>query len=197
MELGSHAAKAAGVSPRGWNPAGFWRKAFLGWALVVAIESRLSGSIRPYLQCLGILILGAMLGLGINAVSSRGIPLWPPKVRANSVGTPISVTQAYQQWKLGTAVFLDAREPADYAAGHIANALNLPAQSFSSHFGAIAPMLTPASELIVYCDGIECELSHRVAGELRRLGYTNLQLVLNGWSQWSSSGFPRSSEEVQ
>lgn len=197
MGIGSQTLRVAGGVRRQWNSAGIGRKARLAGSLAVAVASRLSGSGRTNRQCLGILILGAGLGLGINVVSPRRISLWPPKVKADSEGIPISVNEAYQQWKLGTALFLDAREPADYAAGHIANALNLPAQSFSQHFGAIAPMLTPSTDLIVYCDGVECELSHRVAGELRRLGYTNLQLVLNGWSQWNKSGLPRSSETSQ
>ncbi len=195
MGIRPHASSSTGDARLLWNLGGHWRRTRLGWALVVAIESRLSRSLRTYLQCLGILILGAGLGLGTNAVSPRGISLWPPELKAESDGIPISVDEAYQQWKRGAALFLDAREPADYVAGHIANALNLPAQSFSEHFGAIAPMLTPGSELIIYCDGVECELSHRVAGELRRLGYTNLQLVLNGWSQWNKSGLPRSQGE--
>ena len=41
------------------------------------------------------------------------------------------------------AIFLDAREPQDYAAGHIGNALNLPGLRFEAHFGKVAPLFDP------------------------------------------------------
>ena len=102
----------------------------------------------------------------------------------------LALEQAKLFWQSGNALFLDAREPADYAAGHIASALNLPAQSFERHFGEIAPLLTPESRLILYCDGTECELSHRVRGNLRQLGYTNTHLLFNGWTTWRQAGLP-------
>ena len=34
------------------------------------------------------------------------------------------------------------------------------------------PLLTPQSQLVLYCDGRECELSQRLKENLRQLGYT-------------------------
>ena len=102
----------------------------------------------------------------------------------------MALEQAKQLWHLGAAFFLDAREPADYAAGHIGNALNLPAQSFAQHFGEIAPMLTPETPLVLYCDGLDCELSHRLRASLRQLGYTNMHLMSNGWTAWRQASLP-------
>jgi rhodanese-related sulfurtransferase len=141
-------------------------------------------------QALALVLLGAGMGLAANQISPRGLPLITPPKPASKANEFITLDHAKQLWYGGAALFLDAREPADYAAGHIANALNLPAQSFAQHFGVIAPLLTPDSEMVLYCDGAECELSHRLRENLRQLGYTNTLLFSNGWTAWRQAGLP-------
>ncbi len=145
---------------------------------------------KPLAQMLILVLLGAGLGLAANQVSPRGLPLITPPKQTPKAESFIALSQAKQLWHSGTAFFLDAREPADYAAGHIGNALNLPAQSFAQHFGEVAPMLTRESPLVLYCDGPECELSHRLRESLRQLGYTNTHLLFNGWTAWRQAGLP-------
>ena len=142
------------------------------------------------LKALGIVLIGIGVGLAGNQILPRGLPLITPPKPPHKTEAFITLDQARQLWQSGAALFLDAREPADYAAGHIGNALNLPAQSFAQHFGEVAPMLTPNSELILYCDGPECELSHRLRESLRELGYTNTHLLFNGWTAWRQAGLP-------
>ena len=141
-------------------------------------------------RALGIVLFGSGIGLAGNQISPRGLPLITPLKPVQKAESFLSLDRAKQLWRSGAAVFLDAREPADYAAGHIGNALSLPAQSFAQHFGEIEPMLTPATELVLYCDGPECELSHRLRASLRQLGYTNTHLLLNGWTVWRQAGLP-------
>ena len=129
------------------------------------------------------------MGLGLlgNAISPRGLPLrTPPPIAART----ISLEEAVEVWNNGIAIFLDAREPQDYAAGHIGNAFNLPALSFEAHFGKVAPLLTPTSRIVVYCDGTQCDLSHRVIERLQQMGFTNVQILTNGWSVWRQAGLP-------
>lgn len=152
--------------------------------------------LNTLLQSLVILLVGAALGLAANAVSPRGLPLLAPEPAA-APEEFIPLKRAKELWHDGRTLFLDAREPEDYAAGHIGNALNLPAQSFAQHFGEIAPLLTPASVLVLYCDGNECELSHRLRESLRPLGYTNTYLLFNGWSAWRQAGLPATMTDKQ
>ncbi len=137
-----------------------------------------------------IVLVGFGLGLVGNAVSPRGIPLIAPPKKQPKPEEFIKLEKAKELWDAGTAIFLDAREPADYAAGHIGNALNLPAQSFEKHIAEMTPMLTPESQIVVYCDGKECELSHRLANSLNQSGYTNVHMLFNGWTTWTNAGFP-------
>jgi rhodanese-related sulfurtransferase len=137
-----------------------------------------------------IILFGVILGLAGNAVSPRGIPLIRPPKQQPKPEEYILLEKAKELWDSGTAIFLDAREPADYAAGHIGMAFNLPVLAFEKHFAEVAPMLTPESPVVVYCDGTECELSHRLAKNLQQVGYTNVHMLYNGWTVWKQSGFP-------
>lgn len=137
-----------------------------------------------------IVLLGIALGLAGNQVSPRGLPLVTPPKPLPKAEDFLTLARARLLWQSGEAMFLDAREPADYAAGHIPNALNLPAQSFGRSFPKVAPMLTRESRLILYCDGKDCELSHRLQASLRQLGYTNSLLLSNGWTLWREAGLP-------
>jgi len=145
---------------------------------------------RSLLQALTLILLGAGIGLAANQISPRGLSLITPPKAVVAPSEFIQVEQAKLLWQGGAALFLDAREPADFAAGHIGNALNLPAQSFGQHFGEVAPMLVADTELVLYCDGKECDLSHRLAKDLRQQGYTNIHILANGWTVWRQAKLP-------
>ncbi len=136
-----------------------------------------------------ILVLGAGLGLLNNALSPKGVPLITPPKQAPNPGEFIPLDKARELWGAG-GFFLDARSRADFEAGHIANALNLPAEAFDEHFGRLAPMLPPDAPVIVYCDGEDCELSHELAARLKEQGFTGVQMLFNGWTVWREAGFP-------
>lgn len=148
-------------------------------------------------QAVGIVLIGIAAGLVGNQISPRGLPLVASPRQPPKAESFIPLDQARQLWQRGDVFFFDAREPADYAAGHIGNALNLPAQSFAQHFVGIAPLLTPAAELVLYCDGADCDLSHRLRESLHALGYTNTHLLFNGWTAWRQAGLPISLGGIQ
>lgn len=149
---------------------------------------------RRTLQQAGLIILlGVTLGLAGNQLSPRGLPLIAAPKPVPVADEFIALDQAKKLWQSGAAIFLDAREPADFAAGHIGNALNLPAQSFEQHFPEMAPILAAGLPLIIYCDGTECDLSHRLKKSLQQVGYTNTYLLSNGWTAWRQAGLPTGS----
>jgi rhodanese-related sulfurtransferase len=136
------------------------------------------------------LIVGcsAALGLGFNLVSPKGIPfITPPKPELKPEDL-IALEAAKELWSSGVGFFLDARAPDDFAAGHVANALNLPADHFEQHYGEVAPLLGPDTPLVLYCDGVECELSHRLKDKLLQMGHTNAKILQNGWTVWRNAG---------
>ena len=145
---------------------------------------------RTLQRSLVIVVASAALGLAVNAISPRRIPyITPPKqVIAESEFIPLA--DAYQAWSASGAVFLDARAPADYEAGHIPNAFSLPAESFADHFARVSPFLSPNSAIVCYCDGVECDLSHHLKGYLGQNGFTNVHILKNAWTEWRKAGYP-------
>ena len=146
--------------------------------------------VQLFQRALLIIAFGVGLGLLSNAVSPNGVPLITPPKKAPVPEEFIPLQQAYDLWSGGTATFIDARSPADFEQGHIANALNLPQEAFHEHFPQLAPMLVPDAPTIVYCDGTECELSHRLADQLKEQGFSNIHILFNGWTAWSGAGYP-------
>ncbi|MCG3150078.1 MAG: Thiosulfate sulfurtransferase GlpE [Verrucomicrobiae bacterium] len=137
-------------------------------------------------------LAGAVLGLVANAVSPRGIPYrTPPKVVAPP-GDYIPFAEARQLWEEGVAVFLDARSHADYMAGHIANAFSLPTDEFEARYPEVAGMLAPDSPIVAYCDGADCDLSHHLAKRLRDLGFRDVRILKNGWTEWRKAALATS-----
>ena len=141
-------------------------------------------------RALFIVLLGAALGFISNAVSPKRIPLIAPPKQAPKVEEFIPLEKAHEMWQSGNGFFMDARKPADYEAGHIPNALSLPEEEFAPNYSKLAPMLTPDTPIVAYCDGTECELSHRLATELKQQGQTNVHILYNGWSEWKKAGYP-------
>lgn len=86
---------------------------------------------------------------------------------------------------------IDARRPEDYAKGQIGNSINIfpnednnNEEEQKKYFEKL--MSVPSDKLIiVYCDGGICELSHKVADDLSRLGYKNILIYKGGWEEWS------------
>ena len=146
---------------------------------------------KVLLRAFLILLLGTGLGLLTNALSPRGIPLITPPKQAPKVDEFIPLPKAHELWSSGNGFFLDARKPADFEAGHIPNALNLPVEEFQDYYASkFSMMLAPDSPIVAYCDGTECELSHHLADQLRQAGHTNVHILYNGWTAWKSAGYP-------
>lgn len=75
-----------------------------------------------------------------------------------------------------TPIFIDVREPFEYAAGHVKGALNIPPQQLMTGAAQLAaiPKETP---LVLYCrSGSRSNTSIHI---LERLGYTNLTNGIN------------------
>ena len=67
-------------------------------------------------QALGIVLIGIGAGLAGNQISPRGLPLITPPKQTPNAETFIALDQAKQLWYRGAALFLNAREPADYSS---------------------------------------------------------------------------------
>lgn len=79
---------------------------------------------------------------------------------------------------------LDVRSRAEFEAGHIPGAVNVPHDELAERTGELA--LDPSDEVVVHCHtGRRAEM----AGEtLRALGYTRVRQLSGHWVGWQADG---------
>lgn len=92
----------------------------------------------------------------------------------------------------GRIVFIDARDDAHYAAGHIPGALPFDHYRMEKYVAEAVGAGAVAERIVVYCNGGECEDSALVAGDLLALGVTagKVYVYAGGIAEWRSHGMP-------
>ena len=85
---------------------------------------------------------------------------------------------------------MDARSEADYRAGHIKGAVNIPDLDFENHIGSFLEKTAADTVLITYCEGDACTLSISLAEKLSLSGFESVFHLKNGWGQWKERGLP-------
>jgi rhodanese-related sulfurtransferase len=81
-------------------------------------------------------------------------------------------------------VFVDARSPRDFEAGHIEDAINVPPNA-DEHERAEA-LGGPSNEtnIVVYCQSVSCPFAAKVAKTLADDGFKRIALFKGGWEEW-------------
>jgi rhodanese-related sulfurtransferase len=156
---------------------------------------------RAAWQVPALLILSAAAALAVNALRTERLPLVGDFSVAARMTTAtgermdITLEQAEKLFFTHAAVFIDARPAEDYANGHIQGARNLPWHDMDLNFIGITQDLDLETQIITYCDGETCELSHDLALFLRDAGFINARVLVNGWTVWQQAGLPVESGE--
>lgn len=154
--------------------------------------------LRAVYQAGATIVLAAVLAFTVNLVRPDGIPLvgdWSHEGRVvagglGDEGLIVSLDEASALHSAGLTVFLDARPLEAFESGHIAGARSLPWQDFDSRFSEVMADIPPDASIITYCDGEACSLSKDLARELANMGYTQVRVLVNGWSVWKNNGLP-------
>ncbi len=149
-------------------------------------------------QVVIILLFSLGIGLAVNTLRSTALPLigdWSHRGFSSERQGNISevpLEEAVLRFLSQEASFLDARSEADYQEGHIKGALNLPVHGsiFGKRLQEFSLAVDREKELIVYCDGIDCFLGLELASILKGLGYRDVKVLINGWTQWMMAGMP-------
>jgi len=100
----------------------------------------------------------------------------------------ITLEQAYALFNRDVK-FVDARDEADYLAGHITNSINIPFDDFDNHKQKLE-MLSKEKPMVIYCGGTDCDLSHLLANLLFEKGYKQVYVFFGGWFDWLSANYP-------
>jgi len=141
-----------------------------------------------------IVVVAVCLGLVANQRSSHRLPLLaseeslrPPAPEAAGYA---SLAEARRQLDDPDVLFLDARPPEAFAAGHVRGALSLPVGDFEERHPGLAEPLRAATTLIVYCSDIACEDSAHLSELLLAAGYPRVVIMFEGWDGWRGADYP-------
>lgn len=121
---------------------------------------------------------------GVVSAVSKDAPVIPVSFEINDVKEAKSVFDE------GRTLFVDARAEEVFRQGRVKGAISLPVDDFNSKGQAFLDKYPPATRMIVYCSGRECEDSHTLAGFFKDLGYSNVRIMIDGYPGWEKGGYP-------
>lgn len=85
-------------------------------------------------------------------------------------------------------MIVDSRPSRKYDKGHIVPSVNIPDTQFEKLTNLLPQ--DKSTQLIFYCGGVKCPLSHKSAFAAEALGYTNIKVYAEGYPAWIASGNP-------
>jgi rhodanese-related sulfurtransferase len=120
----------------------------------------------------------------VVALVSGGMLIWP-LFRRSTGGPWVNTAQATHLINREDALVVDVREPAEYGAGHILGAKNVPL----SRVGDAAELAKRKEKpLIVYCDS--GERASKALAALKKQGFTRVVNLTGGLGGWQQAGLP-------
>lgn len=90
----------------------------------------------------------------------------------------------------GKYVLIDSRPAARYHEGHIPTAISIPETVLKETDAALLPgdAKLNNTQLIFYCGGPTCGMSPNSAAMAKKMGYTNLHVMVQGIPGWKKAG---------
>lgn len=85
----------------------------------------------------------------------------------------------------GSIALLDVRPHEEFQAGHLPDAINIPLDELETLLDA----LPRDREIVAYCRGPYCVLSHEAVERLRKLGF-RVRRFKEGFPEWKAAGLP-------
>jgi len=82
-------------------------------------------------------------------------------------------------------LIIDARSAEEYAKGHIGNAVNIfPYEDDEGAYFQKIYTQPRDKKILIYCTGGTCDLSHKLAKDMKTAGFENLFIYEGGWDEW-------------
>ena len=89
------------------------------------------------------------------------------------------------------ARFIDARDPPEFAEGHIAGAINMPHEQVITDSDRLSAVDSGGRAIITYCGGGSCEVSISLAEALvHQAGKSKVLVFIDGYPAWAEAGYP-------
>lgn len=126
-----------------------------------------------------------LLLAGIRYVAERHLAEVERIVRENFSSrdklTPVRRDELLGMVRSGEAMVIDVRPSAEYEAGHIEGAVNIPLESLTERLSK----LPKDQEIVAYCRGPYCMMSFDAVDQLRQHGFRARRLE-DGFPEWKT-----------
>src|SRR5208283_2788710 len=96
------------------------------------------------------------------------------------------------RFQQGTIAFIDAHDEPHYREGHIPGACEFDPYYPEKYFATVLPVCQAAEQIVVYCNGGDCDDSESAAILLRDVGIANRKLFVytGGIPEWTTNRLP-------
>lgn len=138
-------------------------------------------------------VLAVVVGLAWNATLGARAA-WADTSTARSANASASIPDIdYRRVEEGVRqqafIFVDARNPDEFRAGHIPGALSVPAPADSGALRqAIQSLHADARPVVVYCSGVLCEDADVLASHLHAIDpRKSIFIYRGGWEEWQAN----------
>jgi ArsR family transcriptional regulator len=98
---------------------------------------------------------------------------------------PVSRKELCRRMRDGRVTVIDTRPEAEFAAGHLPGAINVPQDELNRRLRE----LPRGRDIVAYCRGPFCVLSYEAVAELRKRGFKAFRLE-GGYPEWKAAGLP-------
>lgn len=140
---------------------------------------------------------GALLGIGMNALSNRPLPVaWQSEATSGDDAPGggiqgVSLEELRATLDSGEALAVDARHAALYAEGHIPGAINIAHDRIDRDMNHESDHMASKKVLVVYCASPACDNARVVAMALLAKGMPDVRIFKGGWKRWSEADLPK------
>lgn len=114
----------------------------------------------------------------------------PQAVVEPVAGGMVTIEQVRAMQAAEPVQFVDARNAAEFAKGHLPAAVLLSPDMFASGLPDAAMTLDRGFPVVVYCTGGQCDSSKLVAIRLQQIGFSRLYIYEGGFDAWKAAGMP-------
>ncbi len=107
----------------------------------------------------------------------------------------LNLSQTYDIFQGGQALFVDAREADEFAELHITGAVNLSPDLLARQGDRALAGLARDRRIVVYCGQANCNKGLEVAEKLQSLKFTQVSAFLEGFQAWDRAGYPAETDK--
>lgn len=136
-------------------------------------------------------LLGNVAGMpvwvfAVLFVVSGAFLIWPEIMRLAGASNEVGTLEATRLLNQGTTLVLDVREPAEFAAGHLPKARNIPLRELERRVGEIGKY-KERTVLVTCRSGPRAGSASRV---LKRAGFATVYMLKGGLNAWQQASLP-------